>query len=113
MRRFVLPGLLAALTMGLLAASGEAGSGGAWSGHVGFGGARSASPFYSPPLGQLQNEAWGRYLRHQYLSNSPPPQFAPPPPVAPRHPNWAWVDPSWQWNGFRWVWVPGYWVSRP
>jgi hypothetical protein len=113
MRRFVLPGLLAVVAVGLLAGVGEAGSTGLWPGHVGLGGHRPPSPFYTPPLGQLQNEAWGRYLLHQYLRNSPPPQVAPAPHAVPRHPGWAWVDPCWQWNGHQWVWGPGHWVPRP
>lgn len=116
MNRFALAGLIAAVALSLFASVAEAWSGGAalggpfagppaatgpWSGTARFGG-----PFGGPPPGQLQNEAWGRYLLNQYQRNNPPP----PPQVFPQFPNWAWIAPAWQWNGFQWVWVPGYWV---
>lgn len=118
MRRFAVPGLVMAVALGLFAARAEAWSGGAkfgspfagpqmgagaWSGS-----ARYGSPFAGSPVGELQNEAWGRYLMNQHFRNNPPP----PPQVYPQFPNWAWMAPSWQWNGFQWVWVPGYWVPR-
>ncbi len=108
MRRIVLPGLLAALAVGLFAGIGEAWAGGNVSGNVGRGGARFGSPFPGPPLGERQNEAWGRYLLRQKSRNNPPP----PPQFFPQYRNWAWIAPAWQWNGFRWVWVPGYWAPQ-
>src|SRR5262245_28598829 len=107
MRRLTLFGLLVAIGVALSPAIAMA-----WSGsspfaraEVGPGSARYGSPFPGPPLGELQNEAWGRYLWGQYLRNSGPPR-----PMNPQRPGWAWVAPAWQWDGFRWVWVPGYWV---
>ena len=111
MRRFAFRRLLVAVALGLVTANAEAWSGGspfagpaaragAWSGS-----ARYGSPFAGPPVGELQNEAWGRYLMRQYLRNNPL-----PPQVFPHSPNWACIAPSWQWNGLQWLRVPGYWV---
>lgn len=115
MSRFALSGPIVAIALSLLTANAEAWStgspfagpparAGVWSGS-----ARYGSPFAGPSVGELQNEAWGRYLRRQYLRNNP----LLPQQVHPQFPNWAWMAPSWQWNGFQWVWVPGYWVPNP
>jgi hypothetical protein len=99
MRAFGLPGLVAALALALLPASAGAGSGG--HDH------RLNGPFPGPPLGALQNEAWGRLGLHQYLRANPPRHH-----VHPHHRGFVWIEPSWQWNGFQWMWVPGYWTPR-
>ena len=112
MKRWSVPALLAAVALGLFAAGAEAGSASygspfASASDMGAGSARYGSPLGGgPPLGQLQNEAWGRYLLNQYQRNNPPPA----PQVFPQHPHWAWIAPAWQWNGYQWVWIPGYWV---
>jgi hypothetical protein len=97
MKHFALPGLILMLALALLPASA-----GAWSG-----GERLSSPFAAPPLGALQNEAWGRLAIYQYFRANPPRQL-----VHPQHPQFMWVEPAWHWNGFQWMWVPGYWVPR-